>query len=81
VDVVQLSWNKKTINANNCHTANGDEIHSVQFYQGTGTVKITCEPSTCTVSSVMLNLKQPNIHNSNGDICTGYSWCLEFGIV
>jgi len=23
----------------------------------------------------MLNLKQPNIHNSNGDICTGYSWC------
>jgi hypothetical protein len=21
----------------------------------------------------MLNLKQPNIHNSNGGICTGYS--------
>jgi len=31
VDAVQLSWNKNTINDNNCHTANGDEIHSVQF--------------------------------------------------
>jgi len=42
---------------------------------------VKCEPSTCTLSSVMLNLKQPNIHNSNGDICTGYSCCAECGIV
>ena len=71
MDAVQLSWDKKTINDNNCHTANGDEIHSVQFCEGTGTVKVTCEPSTCKVSSVMLNLKQPNIQHSNGDICSG----------
>jgi len=63
VDAVQLSWNKKTINDNNCHTTNGDEIHSVQFYEGTGTVKVTCEPSRCNISSVMLNLKQPNIQH------------------
>jgi len=25
----------------------------------------------------MLNLKQPNIHNSNGDICKGYSCCVN----
>ena len=31
VDAVQLSWNKNTINDNNCHTGNGDEIHCVQF--------------------------------------------------
>jgi len=31
VDAVQLSWNRKKINDNNCHTANGDDIHSLQF--------------------------------------------------
>jgi len=62
VDAVHLSWNKKTIDDNNCHTANGDEIHSVQFCEGTGTVKVTREPSTCT-SQDMLNLKEPKIHN------------------
>jgi len=40
-------------------------------------VKVTCEPSTCTLSSVMVNLKLPNIHNSNGDICTGYICCVN----
>jgi len=39
--------------------------------------KVTCEPSTYTVSPVMLKLKQPHIHNSNGDICTGYSCCVN----
>ena len=29
VDAVQLIWNKKKINDNNFHTANGDEIHSL----------------------------------------------------
>jgi hypothetical protein len=42
--------------------------------------KVTCEPSTCTVSSVMLKLKQPNIHNSNGDMYRLQLLC-ERGIV
>jgi hypothetical protein len=29
VDGVQLSLNKKKINDNSCHTANGDEIHCI----------------------------------------------------
>ena len=29
VAAVKLSWNKKKINAINCHTANGDETHSL----------------------------------------------------
>ena len=29
VDAVQLSLNKRKINDNNFHTANGDEIHSL----------------------------------------------------
>jgi len=43
--------------------------------------KVTREPSTFILLSVMLNLKQPNIQNSNGDKHTGYSWYAECGIV